>query len=103
MKRREFITLIGGATVTGPLAARAQQAENVRRVGILVPYSTDDQEAQQRVAAFRQALQDLGWSDGKNLKIDIRWAGNARDRYRQYAAELVALAPDVLVGVTHPR
>jgi putative ABC transport system substrate-binding protein len=99
MRRRDFIKVIAGSPVVWPLAAPAQ-TENVRRIGIFVPYSTDDQLGQQRVAAFRQALQDLGWSDGKNLKIDIRWAGDARDRYPQYAAELVALAPDVLVGVT---
>ena len=102
MRRRDFISLIGSAAATWPLAAGAQQTERMRRIGVFVPYAADDQEGHARLAAFRQGLQDLGWTDGKNLHIDIRWGGDDRDRYRQYAAELVALAPDVLVGVTSP-
>jgi putative tryptophan/tyrosine transport system substrate-binding protein len=102
MKRRQFITLIGGAAAAWSLAARAQQTERMRRVGVFMPYAADDQEAHNRMAAFQQGLHDLGWIDGKNLHIDIRWGGGAHDRYHQYAAELVALSPDVLVGVTSP-
>jgi putative ABC transport system substrate-binding protein len=96
MRRREFITLIGGAAIA-PLAARAQPGEGMRRVGVLLPLSAKDPEAQTRYAAFLQALQQLGWTEGRNLRIDARWAeGNVADM-RKYAAELVALAPDVIV------
>ena len=97
MKRREFITLIGSAAATAPLAARAQPGEGMRRVGVLLPLSAKDTEAQTRYTAFLQALQQLGWTEGRNLRIDARWAeGNVADM-RKYAAELVALAPDVIV------
>jgi putative ABC transport system substrate-binding protein len=99
MRRREFITLLGGAAAL-PVVARAQQTERARRIGVFMPYAAGDQEGHNRLAAFQQGLQDLGWTDGKNLHIDIRWGNDDRDRYRQYAAELVALAPDVLIGVT---
>ena len=102
MRRREFITLLGGAATAWPLAAQAQQSERVRRIGVFMPYAANDQEAHKRMAALQQALQDFGWTDGKNLHIDTRWGGGALDLYRQYAAELVALAPDILVGVTSP-
>jgi putative ABC transport system substrate-binding protein len=95
--RREFITLLGGAAAVWPLAAHAQQAR-MRRIGVLLPYAADDREWQARLAAFRQALAALGWSDGGNVRIDTRWGDP--DRYRQYAAELVALAPDVVLAVT---
>ena len=98
MKRREFITLLGGAVAAWPLAARAQQAEPMRRIGVLMYWTADDAEGQARLAAFAQALQQLGWSDGRNLRIDTRWASAAD--IRRYAAELVALAPDVLVAAT---
>ena len=98
MKRRDFITLIGGAAAAWPLAARAQQADRVRRIGVLLYLAVDDAEGQARLAAFTQALQQLGWSDGRNLRIDIRWA--TADDVRRHAAELVALAPDVLVAAT---
>jgi putative ABC transport system substrate-binding protein len=97
LKRREFITLLGGATAW-PLAARAQQGERVRRIGVLMYLPADDPEGQARIAAFLQALQQLGWSDGRNLQIDTRWA-TASD-IRKHASELVALAPDVLVAGT---
>jgi putative ABC transport system substrate-binding protein len=98
MKRRDFITLVGGAAAW-PLAARAQQPERVRRIGVLVPLARDDPEAQARLTTFRQALQGLGWTDGRNLHIDIRFsAGKAADT-RKYAAELAALAPDVILAV----
>jgi putative ABC transport system substrate-binding protein len=96
-RRRDFITLIGGAAAW-PLAARAQQPERMRRIGVLMYWTADDTEGQARLAAFTQALKQLGWSDGSNLRIDIRWA--TADDVRRHAAELVALAPDVLVSGT---
>ncbi len=96
MRRREFITLLGCAAAW-PLVVRAQQAERVRRIGVLM-YLADEAEGQARVAAFTQALKQLGWSDGRNLRIETRWA--TADDIRRHAAELVALAPDVLVAGT---
>ena len=96
MNRREFITLLGGAA-TWPLAARAQQGERVRRVGILLNYAADDPQGPSRLAAFLSRLQELGWTVGRNLRVDYRWNPGDSARYRQYAAELVALAPDVLL------
>jgi putative ABC transport system substrate-binding protein len=98
MKRREFITLLGGAAAAWPLVARAQQAQAMRRIGVLVYLAAGDAEGQARLAAFTQALSQLGWSEGRNLRIESRWA-NAGDVHR-HAAELVALAPDVLVAAT---
>jgi ABC-type uncharacterized transport system substrate-binding protein len=97
MRRREFITLLGGAAAAWPLAARAQQAERVRRIGVLMPVA-DDPEGQARIAAFLQGLQQLGWAEGRNLQIDTRWGAGDADRFRKYAAELVALAPDVILA-----
>jgi putative ABC transport system substrate-binding protein len=97
MRRREFITLLGGAAIAWPLAARAQQGERMRRIGVLMNTAADDPEGQARMAAFQQGLQQLGWSNGRNVRIDTRWsAGDAKD-IRKYAAELVALAPDVIL------
>ena len=96
MNRREFITLLGGAAVAWPLAARAQQGERMRRIGVLS--TGDDEEGYTRFAAFAQALERLGWSDGRNLRIDTRYA--TADNIHQHAAELAALAPDVLVAAT---
>jgi putative ABC transport system substrate-binding protein len=98
MRRRDFITILGGTAVTWPLAARAQQAERVRRLGVLMSNSEDDPLAQARVTAFRQALAELGWTEGRNLKIDWRWTGGDIARVREYAAELVRLAPDIIVA-----
>ena len=98
MNRREFITLLGGAAAAWPLAARAQQAGNKRRIGVLMNRAADDPEGQARLVAFQQALQQLGWSDGRNMWMDIRWGENDIDRERRYAAELVALAPDVILA-----
>ncbi len=98
MRRREFIILLGGAAVAWPLAARAQQADRMRRVGVLVSRIADDPEEQARLAAFVQGLQKLGWTEGRNVRIDYRWAAGDADRSRTYAAELVALAPDVIVA-----
>jgi putative ABC transport system substrate-binding protein len=98
MRRREFITFIGGAAAAWPLAARAQQPERVRRIGVLMYLPADDAEGQARLTAFTQALTQLGWSDGHNLRIDTRYA--TADDIRRHAAELAALAPDVLVAGT---
>jgi putative ABC transport system substrate-binding protein len=98
MRRRDFIKGIVGSATAWPLAARAQQSERVRRIGVLMARSANDPEGQAFVAAFLQGLQELGWSDGRNAIVDIRWsAGNSADA-RKYAAELVALAPDVILA-----
>jgi putative ABC transport system substrate-binding protein len=96
MKRREFITLLGGATATWPFAARAQQADRMRRIGLLIPQSETDPEPKVWVAAFIQELQKAGWIEGRNVRFDYRWSSNDPDRIRKYAAELVTLAPDVI-------
>ena len=98
MRRRDFITLMGGVAATWPLAARAQQGERMRRIGVLMNLSADDREGQARFAAFQQGLQQLGWSDGRNARFDIRWGAGDGERFRAYAAELVALAPDVILA-----
>ena len=98
MRRRDFITLLGGAAVAWPLAVRAQQRERMRRIGVLMPYAANDPQAQARNAAFLQGLQQLGWSDGGSLRIDTRWGQNDVDRNRRYAAELIALAPDAVLA-----
>ena len=99
MRRREFITFLGGAAVGWPFAARAQQPDRVRRVGVLFPLTADDPETQARKVVFEQSLNHLGWTIGRNLQIDYRLAGGAADPIRRSAAELVALAPDVLMTV----
>ena len=99
MKRREFITLIGGAAATLPLVARAQQSEQTRRVGILHGIAANDRNAQAQTAAFLQGMQQLGWIEGGNLRIDHRWAGGDGVALHKDAAELVALAPDVILSV----
>ena len=98
MRRREFITLLGGAAAAWPLAARAQQRERMRRVGVLMPLPADDPQSLRRLTAFVQGLQQLGWTDGRNVRIDVRWAAGDPDRFRRYAAELVGLAPDVILA-----
>jgi putative ABC transport system substrate-binding protein len=101
MKRREFITLLGGAAAAWPLAARAQQrTDRVRRIGVLMNLAADDPEAQARLAAFHQGLQQAGWVVGRNLRIDYRWGAGNADRFRRYAPELVALAPDVILATS---
>jgi putative ABC transport system substrate-binding protein len=97
MRRREFVALFGGAAAW-PFAARAQQAERMRRIGILLPVAPDDAEFQTRVGAFLQGLQQLGWTIGRNVRIDTRWAGASATEIRRHAAELVALAPDVILA-----
>src|SRR5262249_10577646 len=102
VKRREFITLLGGAAAAWPLAARAQQRERMRRVGVLMHLAADDPEGQSRVAAFLQGLQEAGWAVGRNVNIDVRWAAGEADRYRRYAMEIVALTPDVIMTSATP-
>src|SRR5262245_55218034 len=99
LKRREFITLLGGAAAW-PVGARAQQRERMRRIGVLTPWASNDAEAQDRVTAFVQALQRLGWIDGQNVRIDYRWGEGKADTTKKYAAELVALGPDVILALS---
>ena len=98
LRRREFITLLGGAAAAWPLAARAQQREQMRRIGVLMNLTADDAEGQGRLAAFMQGLQEAGWSVGRNVRVDLRWGGGDPELYRSHAAELVALAPDVILA-----
>jgi putative ABC transport system substrate-binding protein len=95
-KRREVMTLLGGAAATWPLTAQAQQSDRMRRIGIILPAAADDPEYQLRLAAFHQALAQLGWTDGRNMRIDIGWGAGDAALIRRYAAELLALAPDVI-------
>jgi putative ABC transport system substrate-binding protein len=97
MRRREFLAILGGAAASWPLAARAQQGERMRRVGVLNPFAENDPEVLANITAFRQALQKLGWTDGRNLRIDYRWGGANPERIRAHATELVALEPDVIL------
>ena len=101
MRRREFITLLGGAAAW-PLAAAAQERDRVRRIGVLIHLSESQPAGQQYVAAFRQGLKELGWTDGGNVRIDVRWIAGDTERLRSYAAELVALAPDVVLASYTP-
>jgi ABC-type uncharacterized transport system substrate-binding protein len=98
MRRREFIKLLGGMAATWPLAARAQEGGRMRRIGMLTNLTADDLHAQARNAAFEQALQQLGWIVGRNLQLDLRWGAGDAARVRRYAAELVALGPDVILS-----
>ena len=97
MKRREFITLLGGAASAWPLAARAQQSGGMRRIGVLMNVAADDSQGQAWLGAFLQGLQQLGWAIGHNVRIDTRWATANADDIRRHAAELAALAPDVIL------
>jgi putative tryptophan/tyrosine transport system substrate-binding protein len=97
MRRREFITLLGGATAW-PFAARAQQRERMRRIGVLMTLAADDPDAPPRISAFAQGLQERGWTVGGNVRVEYRWGAGDLDRFRAYAAELVALKPDVIVA-----
>ena len=98
MKRREFITLLGGAAAAWPLAARAQQGDRMRRIGILMPYPKGDPELAVRLQAFREELTKLGWTDGVNVQLDERWTGDDMDRVRSEAASLVKSNPDAIVA-----
>jgi putative ABC transport system substrate-binding protein len=97
VKRREFIAGLGGVAAW-PVVERAQQPERMRRVGVLMPGTADDAEYQARMAAFLQRLQQLGWTDGRNVQIDTRWAAGDANLIRKYVTELVALAPDVILA-----
>jgi len=98
MRRREVITLLGGAAVAWPVAARAQQAERTRRIGMLLNITADDPQSQARLAAFAQSLEQLGWTIGQNVLVDYRWGRGDAEAMRKHAAELVALAPDVILA-----
>src|SRR5262245_33649780 len=101
LKRREFIVLLGGVAAW-PLAARAQQGERMRRIGVLMGYAENDWEAQAWVAAFREALQNLGWTEGRNIRIDTGWGRADTEMMRRFAQELVALQPDVILSQITP-
>src|SRR5262249_62394776 len=101
MRRRAFITLLGGAAAW-PLAARAQQPEQIRRVGVLIAASEDDPDMRSRLASFRQGLERLGWADGRNLRVDYVFAGGPPERFPPLASELIARKPDVLFAQTPP-
>src|SRR5262252_369620 len=100
--RRKFLATLGGAAAAWPLAARAQQPDRMRRIGVLMNLAADDAEGQLRIAAFLQALQQLGWSDGRNIRIDYRWAAGDAGRFHRYAEELLALVPDVILASATP-
>jgi putative ABC transport system substrate-binding protein len=102
VKRREFISLLGGAAVAWPLAARAQQPSGMRRIGVLTAYSESDPEAQARVRAFREELQKLGWTEGRNIRIDARWATSDAALMQRFAQELVALQPELILSSSRP-
>ena len=102
MRRRAFITLLGGAAAAWPLAARAQQRDRMRRLGILMGLSEGDAEGRARVLAVRQSLQDAGWTQGRNLQIDERWGGAEEERVKAFAKELVVLQPDVIIAHSTP-
>ncbi|HMF25439.1 MAG TPA: ABC transporter substrate-binding protein, partial [Pseudolabrys sp.] len=101
MRRRDFIKMFT-VSAAWPLAARAQQSEQIRRVGVLMNRAEDDPDGQARLTAFVQGLQQLGWVDGRNVRIDVRWGEDKIDRERKYAAELVALAPDIVMASGSP-
>src|ERR1700730_13426657 len=100
MRRREFITLLGGEAAAWPLAARAQQADRIPRIGVLIGLLESDSEGQARLEAFRNGLQELGWLESRNIRIDYRWAGDDAARLQVYAAELVSLKPDVIFAAS---
>ena len=102
LKRRQFIALLGGAAAAWPLAARAQQGERMRRIGVLMAFAENDREYQTNLAAFREELQKLGWTEGRNIQIDYRWAGLDLELMRRYTRELIALQPDVILSSSSP-
>src|SRR5262249_29424480 len=100
LRRREFLTLLGGAAVARPLAARARHGERMRRIGVLMPFGEDHSVAQARLAAFLQGLQQLSWIDGRNMRIDYRWSAGDANLTRKFATELIALEPEVVMAFT---
>src|SRR5262245_34967471 len=102
MRRRDVITLLGGAAAAWPLAARGQQREKMRRIAVLMNLTADDPQSPVRLAAFLQGLQESGWTDGRNARIEYLWGANDVERSRKYAAELVTLAPDVVLASGSP-
>jgi ABC-type uncharacterized transport system substrate-binding protein len=98
MKRRAFITLLGGAAAAWPLTTHAQQGERMRRIGVLMPRAANDPESLARIAAFQQGLQQWGWTEGRNVRIDTQWAGGSAEAIRKHSAELAALAPDIILA-----
>src|SRR5262249_6810564 len=102
MKRRAFMTLLGGAAAAWPLAARAQPGKRIPRIGVLMPFDETDPVAKTIVSAFTQALADLGWTDGRNVRMDLRWGRGDNNRIRALAQELVGLQPD-FIRQTGPR
>src|SRR5262245_14967445 len=96
--RRELLAALGGAAAAWPLAARAQQGERVRRIGVLMAFAENDREYQTNLAAFREELPKLGWTEGRNIQIDYRWAGLDLELMRRYTRELIALQPDVILS-----
>src|SRR4029077_437542 len=102
MKRREFITLVGGAVATSPVAVRAQQVQPMRLIGVLIGFAETDLDVKSWFAAFRGALAKLGWTEGSNFRIDLRWAGDDPDKMKTFAKELVELRPDAILSVTTP-
>jgi putative ABC transport system substrate-binding protein len=100
--RREFITLLGGAAVAWPLRAGAQQGDRVRRIGVLMPFDENDPVYKPRLSAFIEALAALGWADGRNVRMDLRWAGGDTNRIRTLAQELVGLQPDIILAASTP-
>src|SRR5262245_30356797 len=102
LRRRQFITLLGGAAAARPIAASAQQTEPMRRVGVLMNTAADSPDGQARLEAFLQGLQQSGWVNDRNLRLDVRWAAGDAERVRRYATELVALGPDVILAYTTP-
>jgi putative ABC transport system substrate-binding protein len=103
LRRREFIAALGGSAVAWPIMARAQQRDRVRRIGVLMPGDENDPVYKSRVSAFTQALAGLGWTDGRNVRMDVRWAGGDADRIRAPAAELVGLQPDIILANGTPE
>ena len=102
MKRREFVTLLGGAAAW-PLAARAQQADRMRRIGVLMAFAETNLDAQAWIAAFLEELRKLGWIEGRNIRIDFRWAAADEEAMQRFAKELVALQPDLILSRLIPR
>src|SRR5262245_45384006 len=102
MKRRKFIRFLSGATVAWPLATRAEQPGRMRRVGVITGFAENDPEGMAQLSGFIQGFQELGWTDGRNVRMDVRWSGGSVDRMRMFAKELVGMQPDVILAQTTP-